>query len=109
MVSVGALSCGVIVCIDSVTDKPQGEQQRQIVSVSCFCFLLSRHDAIDIGCIDWAIIATLQTARVRGVGVGKACVHGALYSGRKIVLYRRSTATPLQEALSHRKYTPSPG
>lgn len=63
MISPGLLSSGVIVCIDSVTDWPQGEQ---IVSVASFCFLLACHDAIDIGCIDWAIIAGLETARSEG-------------------------------------------
>ncbi len=56
----------------------RGEQQWQIVSVACFWFLLSWRDAIDIGCIDWAIIAILETARVRGVGVGRAYVHAVL-------------------------------
>lgn len=53
------------VCIDLVTDWPQGKQLRLIVSVACFVFLLSWHDAIDIGCIDWTITATLETAWVR--------------------------------------------
>lgn len=58
-------------------------QQRQIVSVACFRFLLSWHDAIDIVRIDWAIIATLKTARVRGVAVGGACVHAVLQQREK--------------------------
>lgn len=48
------------------------------MSVACFLLLLSCRDAIDIGCIDRAITATLETARVSGGGargVG-ACVRG---------------------------------
>lgn len=36
------------------------------MSVACFLLLLSCRDAIDIGCIDRAITATLETARVSG-------------------------------------------
>ena len=74
MISPGLLSSSVIVCIDPVTDWLHREKQRLIVSVACFVLLLSWHDAIDIGGIDWAITATLETARVREVEVGKACV-----------------------------------
>lgn len=52
------------------------------MSVACFLLLLSCRDAIDIGCIDRAITATLETARVSGGvsvwwGDGQdACVRG---------------------------------
>lgn len=68
MISPALLSCGVIVCIDSLTDSPPEELQRLIVSVACFLLMLSCRDAIDIGCIDRAITATLETARVSGGG-----------------------------------------
>ena len=48
-----------------------------------FASSLSWHDAIDIVRIDWAIIATLKTAGVRGVGVGGACVHAVLQRREK--------------------------
>lgn len=44
------------------------------MSVACFLLLLSCRDAIDIGCIDRAITATLETARVSGGGGQDACV-----------------------------------
>lgn len=71
MISPALLSSGVIVRIDSVTDYPREEQQRPIVSVACFLLLLSWHDAIDIGRIDRAITATLETAWVREVRGGE--------------------------------------
>lgn len=75
MISPVLLSYSVIVYIDSVTDYSHGEQYWQIVCVSCFHFWVSWHDAVDIGCIDWTIIATLETAGIRGVGIGGASVN----------------------------------
>lgn len=61
------------------------------MSVACFLLLLSCRDAIDIGCIDRAITATLETARVSGgVGVGAGGA-GRMRAGG---LAGRDVATP---------------
>lgn len=91
MMSPGPLSSGVIVCIDSVTDKPPegwrgssyGGLCLLLVFASCFLGMMQ----LTQGCIDCAIIATLETAVVRGAGVGEAFVLAVLHSGKKIILY----------------------